>query len=96
MRAGHFNDFALVVQLRSALHRAVLQAGGDGLGTLDLGEKLLDALALQPADYAESPEAVVGRPRTKRALRNVVEYRAMRDLQRGWHITLPIWSKRGC
>ncbi|MGH3883003.1 MAG: DEAD/DEAH box helicase [Pseudonocardiaceae bacterium] len=95
LQAGHFNDFALVVQLRSALHRAVVQAGGDGLDALDLGERLLDALDLQPADYAESPEAVVGVNRTKRALRNVIEYRAMRDLQRGWRITLPNLEQTG-
>jgi Lhr-like helicase len=95
LQAGHFNDFALVVQLRSALHRAVVRAGENGLDALDLGERLLEALDLEPADYAESPEAVVGRHRTKRTLRNVIEYRGMRDLQRGWRVTLPNLEQTG-
>ncbi|MGH3929274.1 MAG: helicase-related protein, partial [Pseudonocardiaceae bacterium] len=95
LQAGHFNDFALVVQLRSALHRAVVEAGDDGLDTLDLGSRLLDALALEPADYAEAPQAEVRRSRVERALRNAVEYRAMRDLQRGWRVTLPNLEQTG-
>ncbi|MGH3907333.1 MAG: DEAD/DEAH box helicase [Pseudonocardiaceae bacterium] len=95
LQAGHFNDFALVVQLRSALHRAVTAAGADGLDTLDLGLRLLDALALEPADYAEAPQADIRRPRIERALRNVIEYRAIRDLQRGWRVTLPNLEQTG-
>ncbi|MGH7750250.1 MAG: DEAD/DEAH box helicase, partial [Candidatus Dormibacteria bacterium] len=89
LQAGHFNDFALVIQLRSALYRAMVDAGDDGLSTLDLGREVTRALALQPEDYAQAPNAIVGRQRTERALSAVVEYRALRDLQRGWRITLP-------
>ncbi len=95
LQAGHFNDFALVVQLRAALYRALQDAGDDGVNTLDLGAELTRALALQPADYAQAPEAIVGRQRTERALRNVIEYRAMRDLQRGWRVTLPNLEQTG-
>lgn len=95
LQAGHFNDFALVVQLRAALYRALADAGDDGLEALDLGVEVTKALALRPADYSQSPDAVVGRKRTDRALRNVVEYRAVRDLQRGWRITLPNLEQTG-
>jgi hypothetical protein len=89
LQAGHFNDFALVVQLRSALYRAVVAAGEEGLSTLDIGREVTRALALRPEDYAQSPDAIVGHQRRERALCGVVEYRALRDLQRGWRITLP-------
>ena len=95
LQAGHFNDFALVVQLRAALHRALVEAGEGGLEALDLGAEVTAALALQPDDYAQAPAAVVGRQRASRALRNVVEYRAVRDLQRGWRITLPNLEQTG-
>lgn len=60
LQAGHFNDFALVVQLRSALYRALLDAGEDGLDTLDLGVEVTRAPGLQHADFAQAPDAIVG------------------------------------
>ncbi|MDQ3152652.1 MAG: DEAD/DEAH box helicase, partial [Actinomycetota bacterium] len=95
LQAGHFNDFALVVQLRSALYRALKHAGEDGIDTLDLGVEMTRALGLAPADFAKAPDAIVGLRRTERALRNVITYRAMRDLQRGWRITLPNLEQTG-
>ncbi|MDQ2881432.1 MAG: hypothetical protein M3Y48_09400 [Actinomycetota bacterium] len=95
LQAGHFNDFALVIQLRSALYRAMVGAGDDGLSTLDLGREVTRALALQSQDYAQAPDAIVGWHRTERALSAVVEYRALRDLQRGWRITLPNLEQAG-
>ena len=89
LQAGHFNDFALVVQLRSALYRAMRDSGQGGLSTLDIGPAVTRALALKPEDYAAAPDALVGRSRTERALSAVVEHRTLRDLQRGWRVTLP-------
>jgi len=95
LQAGHFNDFALVVQLRSALYRAVLAEGEDGLEPLDLGRAVTRTLGLDAQDYADAPDARVGRHRVDRALRGVVEYRALRDLQRGWRVTLPNLEQAG-
>ena len=91
LQAGHFNDFALVVQLRAALHRAAVEAekaGDDGLDPLDLGTAVTRQLGLEPRDFAQAPGAWDLRA-ANRALRGVVEYRVLRDLQRGWRVTLP-------
>ncbi|GIE90488.1 DEAD/DEAH box helicase [Actinoplanes regularis] len=91
LQAGHFNDFALVVQLRAAMHQAAVdaeQAGDGGLDPLDLSAVVTLNLGLERRDYDAAPDAFDDR-RAKRALRGVVEYRALRDLQRGWRLTLP-------
>lgn len=95
LQAGHFNDFVQVVQLRAALYQAVLAADKDaGLDLLDLGREVAKAMNLQLADYALAPDALDDRP-IRRALTNVVEYRAMRDLQRGFRVTLPNLEQTG-
>lgn len=94
LQAGHFNDFVLVVQLRAAIYQAVKQAT-DGLHPHDIGAAVTKALALDPTEYAQAPHAIVGRHRVERALRMVVEYRAMRDLQASWRITLPNLERTG-
>lgn len=94
LQAGHFNDFVQVTQLRAALNAAVGAAGPDGLDTLDLGGPVADHLDLDLADFAAAPETLNKRP-VRRALRNVVEYRAMRDLQRGQRVTLPNLEQTG-
>ena len=91
LQAGHFNDFALVVQLRSAVYRAAVQAqkdGADGLDPVDFGEPVTRQLGLEPRDFAQAPSALDLRA-ANRALRRVVEYRVLRDIQRGWRVTLP-------
>ncbi len=97
LQAGHFNDFALVVQLRASLHRAMVEAeadGEEGLDTLDIGKAVARRLGLQPRDYAQAPDALDLRA-TERALRSVVEFRMLRDLQRGWRVTLPNLEQSG-
>ncbi|WP_222850191.1 DEAD/DEAH box helicase [Allosaccharopolyspora coralli] len=93
LQAGHFNDFALVVQLRAAMYRAATEA--TSLSTLDLAPAVTKALGLDADDYAMSPNSIPLRSRAERALRNVVEYRAMRDLQYGWRVTLPNLEQTG-
>ncbi len=97
LQAGHFNDFALVVQLRAAIYRAALQAdqSGEPLPATDLAGAVTRALGLEPRDYAASPNSIPLRSRAERALRNVVEYRALRDLQYGWRVTLPNLEQTG-
>jgi Lhr-like helicase len=97
LQAGHFNDFALVVQLRAAMHRGAVQAelaGDGGIDPLDLGVAITGHLGLERSDYDAAPDAFDDR-RAKRALRGVVEYRALRDLQRGWRVTLPNLEQSG-
>jgi len=94
LQAGHLNDFVQVAQLRGALHHAVDRAGDDGLELLDVGERLVEALALQPADYLADPEGLATRS-GRSALKKVLEYRAITDLQRGWRVTLPNLEQTG-
>ena len=66
LQAGHFNDFALVVQLRSALHRAAIAAersGDGGLDPLDIGQTVTGLLELDRADYnAARPRSMIAAP----------------------------------
>jgi len=95
LQAGHFNDFVQVVQLRAALYQAVLGADKEtGLDILDLGREVAKAMNLELSDFALAADALDDRP-IRRALRNVVEYRAMRDLQRGFRVTLPNLEQTG-
>ncbi|PPF18484.1 DEAD/DEAH box helicase [Rathayibacter sp. AY1A4] len=94
LQAGHLNDFVQVAQLRGALHRAVKDAGKEGLDLLDVGASLLDVLDLGSVDYLAAPEGLATRA-GRGALKNVLEYRAIADLQRGWRVTLPNLEQTG-
>jgi len=90
LQAGHFNDFVEIGLLRSALYRAVRDAGAEGLPYDQLPQKVFDALGLPLAAYASDPEVKYqALAETQRALRNVLGYRLYRDLRRGWRITSP-------
>jgi very-short-patch-repair endonuclease len=90
LQAGHFNDFAQVALLRSALHKAAQARGTAGLGHGELSRSVFDALSLDFGDYA-ADDQVRGpaRTSTQDALRKVIEYYLYRDLQRGWRVTAP-------
>jgi superfamily II DNA/RNA helicase/very-short-patch-repair endonuclease len=94
LQAGHFNDFVGISLLRSAIHRAVVQAvssaGAAGVRHDELTRRVFDALALPLAYYAANPSVeYVQRDETERALRQVLGYYVYRDLRRGWRITSP-------
>lgn len=95
LQAGHFNDFVQVIQLRGALYRA-LAAAKDGLTHEDIARKVTEALGLDFAGFAASPEAEFGmRRKAEAALRTVVEFRLYADLQRGWRVTMPNLEQSG-
>ena len=56
LQAGHFNDFVQVGLIRSALFRAMAQAGGSGLTHDMLPIKVLDAMNLPLEAYASVGE----------------------------------------
>jgi ATP-dependent helicase YprA (DUF1998 family)/very-short-patch-repair endonuclease len=90
LQAGHFNDFVEVGVLRSALYRAVQQAGTEGLHHDELTQKVFNALNLPLHLYASDPNVKYqALADTQRAFRNVLGYRLYRDLKRGWRITSP-------
>ena len=90
LQAGHFNDFAQVMLLRSALHQAMQAQGARGLTHSELSRQVFDALKLPFADYAADPDVRgPARSLTDDALRQVIDYYLYRDLQRGWRWTVP-------
>lgn len=90
LQAGHFNDFIEIGLLRSALYRAVYDAGEEGIEHDELTQKVFSALNLSFSDYAFNPEVKFqALKNTEQALRNVLGYRIYRDLERGWRVTSP-------
>jgi serine/threonine protein kinase/superfamily II DNA/RNA helicase/very-short-patch-repair endonuclease len=99
LQAGHFNDFVQVTMLRGALYRAARDAvahGEDGLFHEDIATAVTRALGLDSAEYALEPgEDPAMRRRTDAALRDVVNLRVYRDLERGWRVTMPNLEQTG-
>ncbi len=90
LQAGHFNDFAQVALLRSALHRATQGKGDEGLSHGELSRSVFDAMQLRFEEYAADPDVRgPARNATNDALRRVIDYYLYRDLQRGWRVTAP-------
>ncbi|MCC6697944.1 MAG: DEAD/DEAH box helicase [Candidatus Hydrogenedentes bacterium] len=90
LQAGHFNDFAQVALLRSALHKATQTAGPRGLSHGELSRCVFEALSLKLDDYAADPDVRgPARNATNDALRRIIDYYLYRDLQRGWRVTAP-------
>lgn len=96
LQAGHFNDFAEVGLVRSALAKAVQDAGAAGIRHDDLPERMFKALGLDVAEYAPNPNIrYLARDETDRALRRVLGYYVYRDLHRGWRLTSPNLEQTG-
>lgn len=90
LQAGHFNDFAQVALLRSALHKATQDKGNRGLSHGELSHRVFDAMQLRFDEYAADPDVRgPARSATHDALRRVIDYYLYRDLQRGWRVTAP-------
>ena len=56
LQAGHFNDFIEVGLLRSALYRAVEEAGPTGITHEALTQRVCDALAVPRSLYMQNPD----------------------------------------
>ena len=90
LQAGHFNDFAQVALLRSALYRACDRSQPSGLRHGDLSRAVFDAMNPRFDDFAADPEVRgPARQSTEDALRRSLEYFIYRDLERGWRVTAP-------
>jgi hypothetical protein len=89
LQAGHINDFSQIMLVRSAINGAVAKYGRLGLG--DLGVKAFEALAPKPEDFMlePAPENGPGWSQARRALIDVLEYRAVADLARAWRVIQP-------
>ena len=96
LQAGHFNDFLFVSLLRSAILRAVLDAGKDGLRDDEFGFRVQRALGFTASNKAArlywmlNPGAgAVVRSDAERSLAKVLAHRVWTDLRRGWRFTNP-------
>jgi ATP-dependent helicase YprA (DUF1998 family)/very-short-patch-repair endonuclease len=90
LQAGHFNDFVQIAVLRSALWRAVHEAGSAGIPHDLLPLRVFAALGLPLDAYAVNPNVRFHqREETDRALRDFIAYRVYVDLRRGWRLTAP-------
>jgi hypothetical protein len=91
LQAGHFNDFIEVSLLRSALYRAALDAGPEGISHDNLTSGVFKALALEPEEYSTLTRdaSEIQLLNAGKALRNVLGYRLYNDLKRGWRVTSP-------
>jgi len=90
LQSGHFNDFIETGILRSAVYKAALSSGEEGMHHEDIVQKVFNALDLPLEFYAIDPDVrFQALEETKKALRKVLGYRLYRDLKRGWRITAP-------
>ena len=88
LQAGHFNDFIQVALIRSAVYKALTEAG-----TLDhaqLTPASFKALNVRQEAYAKAPSDVdPGKRTNENAMMRLLEYRLYEDLRRGWRVIQP-------
>jgi ATP-dependent helicase YprA (DUF1998 family) len=90
LQAGHFNDFVLVSLLRAAIYDALEKHGE--LRHYDIADKTVASLGLKLSDIAQNPQldpesALAGT--TRKAFRDLIEYRIYEDLRRAWRVVHP-------
>ncbi len=95
LQAGHFNDFIQVIQLRSAIRKAVDGATDGQLTYKNLGDQIFEALSLEFREYANYRSDINAPPPPpvqqayKEALKKYLVYLALYDLRRSWRVVLP-------
>lgn len=90
LQSGHLNDFVEVGLLRAAIYAAAEQAGEDGVSHDQITLAIERQLGLAQEEFAQQPSSLPTQVEQRRkALRDVLGYRAYRDLRRGWRINAP-------
>jgi len=96
LQAGHFNDFVQTVLIRSALFKAVNEAGE--LDHSTIGQALFKNVGLPESQYMARPKIDAdgnpimprfGTEKFKAAFRSFLEYVALDDLSYNWKYVLP-------
>jgi hypothetical protein len=99
LQAGHFNDFAQVVQLRSAIYRALQAAPDQVLTYSTIGEAVFKSLNLSFLDFANRDSEPILAP-VKRdyelALQSFLFYRALGDLVEAGALSCRISNNAPC
>ena len=94
LQAGHLNDFVQVALLRTGVVEALRRNGS--LSFDQLGPEAFDALEFRPVDFLQEPvDSGPGYEQGRRAMIDLVEYRTLEDLSRGWRITQPNLEQTG-
>lgn len=90
LQAGHFNDFMRVLQLRTGLVAALQAQPERELSLETLALETEQALRPDADDFIEQKGIVpAAEGKFRKALREVLEYRLVVDLRRGWRLTNP-------
>ena len=90
LQAGHFNDFVRVIHLRAGLISALEKSDQKELTIETLAQATEKALELEANDFISTKNVKPAIERiNRRALRNVIEYRLIVDLRKGWRVTNP-------
>lgn len=94
LQSGHLNDFVQVAQLRAAIVAAMER---DGLLSFDrIGPAIFEAMELEPKDFLKEPVGSgPGYEQGRRAMIDLLEYRALEDLTRGWRVAQPNLEQTG-
>jgi len=90
LQAGHFNDFVLVCLLRAAIYDALKRCGE--LRHHNIAEETGKSLRLKLSDIAQNPQldpASALAETTRKAFRDLLEYRIYEDLRRAWRVVHP-------
>ena len=94
LQAGHLNDFVQVALLRAGVVEALHRNGQ--LSFDQMGPEVFEALDFRPGDFLQEPvDSGPGFEQGKRAMIDLLEYRALEDLSRGWRITQPNLEQTG-
>lgn len=96
LQAGHFNDLVQIVLIRSALLVALEEAGEAGMAEEVLAQRVFPYLRLLPEEFMSNPRAEYGaKQQAERAMRDVLGYRLILDLLRGWRFSNPNLEQLG-
>ena len=94
LQAGHLNDFVQVALLRAGVVAAMHPNGQ--LSFDQMGPDVFEALDFRPSDFLQEPvDSGPGFEQGRRAMIDLLEYRALEDLSRGWRITQPNLEQTG-
>ena len=90
LQAGHFNDLVQILLIRGGLLAALEDAKEDGMSDEVLTQKVFLKLGLTPDEFMSNPAAMYqAKISAERAMRDVLGYRLMFDLKRGWRFNNP-------
>jgi superfamily II DNA/RNA helicase len=94
LQAGHLNDFVQVALLRAGLCEALKKHGS--LTFDQLGDSIFEAMNPSPQDFLRQPvDSGPGYEQGRLAMIDLLQYRTLEDLTRGWRVTQPNMEQAG-